>query len=128
MNQKLNQLTLVFKNKGVLRFDDAGTRGSILVESGGIVVPVVGLDEVLKGDRVSYIKMNIEGAEIDALQGGSQSIKRWAPKLAISAYHFPSHLWQIPAMIKELRNDYQIFFRQHDGGIIETVVFALPKK
>ena len=116
------------KNKGVLRFDDAGTRGSILVESGGIVVPVVGLDEVLKGDRVSYIKMNIEGAEIDALQGGSQSIKRWAPKLAISAYHFPSHLWQIPAMIKELRNDYQIFFRQHDGGIIETVVFALPKK
>ena len=97
-----------------------------MVESGGISVPVVGLDEVLQGDRVSYIKMNIEGAEIDALQGGADSIKRWGPKLAISAYHLPNHLWKIPLEISKLREDYQIFFRQHDGGIIETVVFALP--
>jgi FkbM family methyltransferase len=114
------------KKEGILRFDDAGTRGSILVESGGISVPVVGLDEVLQGDRVSYIKMNIEGAEIDALQGGADSIKRWGPKLAISAYHLPNHLWKIPLEISKIREDYQIFFRQHDGGIIETVVFALP--
>lgn len=114
------------KVKGTLRFDNAGTRGSILVESGGVTVPVVGLDEVLNGDRVSYIKMNIEGAEINALHGGSESIKHWKPKLAISAYHVPNHLWRIPQTIRELCPDYQISFRQHDGGIIETVVFALP--
>lgn len=113
------------KEKGVLRFNDAGTRGSILVASGGITVPVIGLDEVLNGDRVSYIKMNIEGAEIDALHGGAGSIRRWTPKLAISGYHIPNHLWRVPQTIKELCSDYQIYFRQHDGGIIETVIYAI---
>jgi FkbM family methyltransferase len=113
---------------GTLRFDDAGTRGSILVESGGIEVPVVALDGILNGERVSYIKMNIEGAEIDALHGGAKSIKQWSPKLAISAYHFADHLWRIPQTISEIRPDYKLYFRQHDGGIIETVVFAFPEK
>lgn len=115
------------KESGTLRFDDAGTRGSILVETGGIEVPVVSLDGVLDGERVSYIKMNIEGAEIDALHGGVKSIMQWSPKLAISAYHLADHLWRIPLTISEIRPDYKIYFRQHDGGIIETVVFAIPK-
>ena len=115
------------KGIGTLRFDDAGTRGSILVETGGIEVPVVALDGVLNGERVSYIKMNIEGAEIDALLGAAKSLKQWSPKLAISAYHFAGHLWQIPQTILELRPDYKLYFRQHDGGIIETVVFAFPE-
>ena len=114
------------RTQGTLRFDDAGTRGSVLVESGGITVPVVPLDDILKGDRVSYIKMNIEAAEIDALAGASKSIARWKPKLAISGYHKPSHLWQVPDAIRNIRTDYKLYFRQHDGGIIETVVYALP--
>lgn len=114
--------------KATLRFDDAGTRGSVLVEAGGITVPVVGLDEVLKGERVTYIKMNIEAAEIEALAGGAAAIRQWKPKLAISAYHMPDHLWRVPATIRGLVPDYRIFFRQHDGGIIETVTYALPSK
>jgi len=114
------------KENGTLRFDDAGTRGSILVDSGGIEVPVVDLDGILNGERVSFIKMNIEGAEIDALQGAAESIKQWSPKLAISAYHLPNHLWLIPETIAKIRPDYKLYFRQHDGGIIETVMFALP--
>ena len=114
--------------KATLRFDDAGTRGSILAATGATTVPVVGLDEVLNGARVSYVKMNIEGAEIDALAGGAASIRRWAPKLAISAYHVPDHLWRVPATIRGLRPDYRIYFRQHDGGIIESVTYALPSQ
>lgn len=109
---------------GTLKFDDAGTRGSILSDSGTISVPVMGLDELLKGDRVSYIKMNIEGAEIDALEGARQAIKKWSPKLAVSAYHYPDHLWKVPFKISELDSSYRIHFRQHDGGIIETVCYA----
>jgi len=114
------------RTKATLRFDNAGTRGSVLVSSGGITIPVVGLDEVLNGARVSYIKMNIEAAEIAALEGAAASIRRWAPKLAISAYHMPDHLWRVPATIRNLRPDYRLYFRQHDGGIIETVTYALP--
>jgi FkbM family methyltransferase len=113
------------RRKATLHFDNAGTRGSILVEKGGIEVPVVGLDEVLGGDRVTYIKMNIEGAELEALKGGERAIKRWAPKLAISAYHRPSDLWQVPDMVRSLRPDYKLYLRQHDGGVIETVLYAL---
>lgn len=113
------------RRTATLHFDNAGTRGSILVEQGGIEVPVVGLDEVLGGDRVTYIKMNIEGAELEALKGGEQAIKRWAPKLAISAYHRPSDLWQVPDVVRSLRPDYKLCLRQHDGGVIETVLYAL---
>ncbi len=114
------------RRSATLHFDNAGTRGSILVGSGGIEVPVVGLDDVLKGDRVTYIKMNIEGAEIEALRGARDSIRRWWPKLAISAYHHPADLWQIIETISEIEPDYRLYLRQHDGGINETVVYALP--
>jgi FkbM family methyltransferase len=114
------------RDHGTLRFHDAGTRGSVLVSTGGVTVPVVPLDGVLKGDRVTYIKMNIEGAELEALEGAAKSIKRWAPKLAISAYHRPDDLWRVPEKIHELRGDYSLYFRQHDGGIIETVAYGLP--
>jgi FkbM family methyltransferase len=113
------------RRTATLRFDDAGTRGSLLAETGGIAVPVVGLDEVLRGERVTYLKMNIEAAEIEALHGAAASIRRWAPKLAISAYHRAEHLWRVPETILELRPDYRLYFRQHDGGIIETVTYAM---
>jgi FkbM family methyltransferase len=113
------------RRRSVLRFDNAGTRGSLLVGEGGIEVPVVGLDEVLGEDRVSFIKMNIEGAELEALEGARAAIRRWAPKLAISVYHRPSDLWQIPHLVREMRGDYQLYLRQHDGGVIETVLYAL---
>jgi FkbM family methyltransferase len=114
------------RRRDTLHFDNAGTRGSILVESGGIEVPVVGLDEVLAGRRVTYIKMNIEGAELEALHGAQNSIRTWAPKLAISAYHRPSDLWEVADVITAIRPEYKLYLRQHDGGVIETVLYALP--
>lgn len=122
-------------NKGLyshgttLHFDNVGTRGSILTEEkgSGIDVPVISIDEVLGTERVTYIKMNIEGAEIPALQGASKAIARCAPKLAISVYHRPTDLWEIPFLVRTLHKDYDLYLRQHDGGVIETVLYALPK-
>lgn len=114
------------RRAGVLRFDNAGTRGSIFTEMGNFEIPVVGLDEILTGDRVTLIKMNIEGSELEALRGAYASIKQWAPKLAISVYHNPFDLWQLPEEILKIRADYQLYLRQHDGGIIESVLYALP--
>jgi FkbM family methyltransferase len=111
---------------GTLRFDNAASRGSLLTESGGVEVPVVALDEVLRGERASFIKMNIEGAELDALEGARSTIARWSPRLAISAYHRPADLWRVPQAALELNPDYRLYLRQHDGGVIETVLYALP--
>jgi hypothetical protein len=114
------------RRRAVLRFDPAGTRGSSLTEAGGSEIPVVALDEVLGGSRVTFVKMNIEGAEIEALRGAANSIARWRPKLAISAYHRPSDLWEVAATVREIDPGYRFHLRQHDGGIIETVLYALP--
>jgi FkbM family methyltransferase len=111
-----------------LHFDDSGTRGALLVQSGGVTVRVVSLDDTLAGGRASFIKMNIEGAELDALEGARQTIQRWCPSLAISAYHRPSDLWRIPEKIVSLRDDYRLYLRQHDGGVIETVLYAQPER
>jgi FkbM family methyltransferase len=113
------------RTRAVLSFDNAGTRGSTLVDRGGSEIPVVGLDEIACGTRVTYVKMNIEGAEIDALRGAAQTIGRWRPKLAVAAYHRPADLWRVPATIREIDPGYRLYLRQHDGGIIESVVYAL---
>jgi FkbM family methyltransferase len=115
------------REKGVLRFKDDGSRGAIFASDGTITMPVTSLDDVLGQKPVTYIKMNIEGAEIDALYGAEQAIRRERPKLAISVYHRPSDLWRIPEIVAQFGADYQMFLRQHDGGIIETVLYAIPK-
>lgn len=112
--------------EAVLSFDDAGTRGSTLADRGGSETSVVSLDQVVRGSRVTYIKMNIEGAELDALRGAAQTITRWKPKLAVSAYHRPADLWRVPETIQDIDSSYRLYVRQHDGGIIESVVYALP--
>jgi len=116
----------LYRQKARLRFTDDASRGALITADGTHEIEAVSLDEVLGGNRVSYIKMNIEGAEIDALHGARHAIRRWAPKLAISAYHRPTDLWQIADVVREIRSDYRLYLRQHDGGVIETVLYALP--
>jgi FkbM family methyltransferase len=111
--------------RGALHFTNDGSRGARVVEDAGTPIRVAALDDVLEGARVDAIKMNIEGAEIAALRGGAESIRRWAPALLIAAYHRPSDLWRLPAVVREIRSGYRLYLRQHDGGIIETVLYAL---
>lgn len=115
------------REKATLRFRDDASRGAIFVDDGDSSIEVVSLDDLLGEDRATLIKMNIEGAEIDALYGAQKTIRQWAPKLAISVYHRPSDLWRIPLIVRELNDKYNLFLRQHDGGVIETVLYAVPR-
>jgi FkbM family methyltransferase len=111
-----------------LRFRDDASRGAIFAADGGSEIKVTTIDDVVGDGRVTFIKMNIEGAEIDALNGAERTIRRWRPKLAISAYHRPSDLWRIPRLVRRLSEDYGLYLRQHDGGVIETVLYGLPRR
>ena len=112
--------------KTTLHFRNDASRGAIFSDDGEASIDVVSLDDVLDGARASYIKMNIEGAEIDALYGAKNTIRKWLPKLAISVYHRASDLWRIPQIVRKLSPAYDLYLRQHDGGVIETVLYALP--
>lgn len=74
--------------------------------------------------RVDFIKMDIEGSEAAALQGAAQTLARHRPRLAISAYHMPADLWELPALIRELNPGYRFFLDHHTNFAEETVPYA----
>lgn len=86
---------------------------------------VVRLSDHLRGKEITFIKMDIEGAEVKALQGAKEIIKASKPKLAICVYHAPSHLWRIPLFIKSLVPEYKIYLRHHTRLEYETVCYAV---
>ena len=76
---------------------------------GKIQVPLTTVDKIvaeLKLDKVDYIKMDIEGAEPNALRGAHDTIARWKPRLSIASYHVGTHSTLIPQIVKETRADY----------------------
>lgn len=91
-------------------------------EGSGHVVP---LDDVLGSQPVSYIKMDIEGAELQGLRGAERIIRTQEPRLAICVYHHIRHLWEVPLAIRELVPEYNIFLRHHTNLEYETVCYAV---
>lgn len=85
---------------------------------------VVSLDESLGTEYVSFIKMDIEGSEIDALNGSKGIICKQRPKLAICVYHKANHLWEIPLLIKKLVPQYKLYLRHHTLITTDTVCYA----
>lgn len=73
---------------------------------------------------VAFIKMDIEGAEIEALHGARRLIARDKPHLAISVYHKPSDLWEIPLLIYSIDKTYQFHIAQHASLLSETVLYC----
>ncbi len=122
---------IFFHQKGLsnekksLRFDSSGSSSKIS-ETGSIRIEVDRLDDIV-AEQVSFIKMDIEGAEAEAIEGAVNIIEKYHPKLAISAYHKPDDLWKIPEQILAIRNDYHLYLRHYTEGIAETVMFFVPK-
>jgi FkbM family methyltransferase len=85
----------------------------------------VRLSDVLKNEKVTFIKMDIEGSEVKALKGAEKIIKTHRPTLAICVYHKPEHLWEVPLYIKEIVPEYKIYIRHHTPLEYETVCYAV---
>jgi FkbM family methyltransferase len=78
--------------------------------------------------RVDFIKMDIEGAEIPALQGARRTIRDCSPKLAIATYHSIHELLTIPTRLKELHHGYDLHLAHATIHGEETIVFARPQR
>ena len=75
-------------------------------------------------DRLDFIKMDIEGAEPGALAGAERTLRRFRPKLAISIYHRPIHLWSIAQWLESLRLGYRFHLEHYTIHYEETVLYA----
>ena len=90
-------------------------------------IPVTSIDDVLiPGNRaVTFIKMDIEGSEMEALIGGRKSIVKHKPRMAISVYHKPQDLWELADYILDLNPEYQLYMRHYTTCSYETILYAV---
>jgi FkbM family methyltransferase len=107
-----------------LQFNDFNTDGSKISEDGKTTIEVKSIDECID-EKVTYIKLDIEGSELDALKGAEKTIKKYRPKLAICIYHKYEDLWEIPLYIKSLVPNYKLYIRHHGLGCSDTVLYAV---
>ncbi|MDE6567154.1 MAG: FkbM family methyltransferase, partial [Lachnospiraceae bacterium] len=113
--------TLYFK-KGA--FDSSNQ----VSDSGDIPVPVVTLDQDIQ-EPITLIKMDIEGSELNAIEGAVEHIRKDRPKLAVCTYHNNHHIWEIPRRLIEINPDYKLYMRYNGGwnsfSVGEFVTFAI---
>jgi FkbM family methyltransferase len=99
------------------------------IEPGGLKVSsfsITTIDEyclVNSINRLDYIKMDIEGFELQAIEGAEASIKKFRPKLAICAYHKREDLWEIPSKVLSFDSSYKVYFDLHTPTTDEAVFY-----
>lgn len=101
--------------------------GSRIVKSGEFKIKGEAIDNIVpETDRVTFIKMDIEGSELAALKGARKTIQKSHPKLAICIYHNPQDILEIGKYILNLYPDYKLFIRHYTLTMCETVLYAIP--
>lgn len=95
------------------------------VELATTKVEVAAIDDLPQRDEITWIKMDIEGAESDALEGARKTIQRHHPKLTICIYHSNEDVLRIIEQVHEMVPEYKLYVRHHSIGDNETVLYAV---
>lgn len=111
----VNKLALSNESGKELSFSGANIQGAIKIgESGGNKIKSITIDDYVNNtglDNVDFIKMDIEGSELVALQGAAETIRKYKPNLAICLYHKWQDPFEIPEMIQSLGVGYKLRFK-----------------
>lgn len=93
--------------------------------------PCITIDSFVENhklSRVDLIKLDLEGADTNAILGGLKTISKYRPQLAISIYHFAEHFFRIPYYFMETLKEYYFFLGHYSYARWETVLYAIPKE
>ena len=110
-----------------VRFSATGTE-SAAVGQGSLLIDCAPLDEIVAEAKPTWIKMDIEGSEPDALEGARGIITSSLPVLAVCVYHQQDHVWRIPAFMHKLSSTYHLFLRPHLLESWDLVCYAVPRE
>ena len=91
--------------------------GSFIADIGTQKTDAVKIDDLVDEDGATYIKMNIEGSELQALAGAERVIRESKPKLAIAGYHKTWDLWEVPKLICRMDEDYRFYLRSYMNNL-----------
>ncbi len=137
--QRLGLHDVVIRNKGagaqrgelfLNRSASDASANQLSADAGaGQRIEVVPLDEDLP-EPVTFLKMDIEGAEWDTLLGCEKIVSQQSPRLAICVYHGYDDLWRILALIESMNPNYEMYLRHYGGNLIPTefVLLCRPRK
>jgi FkbM family methyltransferase len=117
----------IYSRSKTLKFKMTGGLDGLIDSEGDREVEALALDECVR-EKITFLKLDVEGSESEALMGGRQHLESDAPILAISGYHNPSDIWQLPELIKSLNPKYQIYLRHYSNTTYETIIYAIPRE
>lgn len=95
---------------------------------GDCKINIIDIDSFVEKEKipkVDFVKMDIEGGELKALEGAKNVLSKYKPKLAISIYHLPDDIIKIPIYIKSIVPEYQLFLSHKNDMFGETMLFAI---
>lgn len=129
MLRKITQLVPkgLWSGEAELVFNEVGNCGSssfVMGKGKEQIILTTSIDVVANGEPVTFIKLDIEGVELEALKGAQETIKKYRPTLAISIYHKPEDIVQLPQFVKSLVPEYQLYLRNYHLDHTETVLYA----
>lgn len=116
-------------HSAILKFSSSkgNKETSCVTENGDLEIEVSSIDEVAGLEKVTFIKMDIEGSEFDALKGARKQITENTPQIAVCLYHKQEDMWTIPQYILSLNKAYKLYLRTHSSMPTELVLFCVPK-
>lgn len=115
----------VAKESETRSFIENGNDTSMFDDRGDVQVELKSIDSVVDGDRVSFIKLDVEGYELEALIGAKETILKYHPRMAVSLYHKKEDIWKIPEYLLELHQDYKFYLRIYSNAYLEIVLYVL---
>ena len=115
-----------------LRYDYAGPGTSVVaaVQRGTCTAKTLSIDDLVARnglDRVDFIKLDVEGAELRTLMGARHTLNRFRPMLAVALYHSLDDFVAIPAFLRDLDVAYEFYLDHFTIHQLETVLFARPR-
>ncbi len=118
----------VAHKKGKVLFNITGGSSSNVSESGSVRINCASIDEEVYSLKPTYIKLDVEGQEQNALRGAKNVISDFHPVVGVCVYHLPDDLWNIPLFLHRLYPGYSLYLRTHDYDGLELVLYAIPRE
>lgn len=111
----------------ILCFNTGGGRQS-QVSKKGVDTQAISVDELLSGEKATYIKYDVEGAEQKAIEGASNTIRKYKPKLCVALYHRAADMFELPLQLLSINPDYKFYIRHYPYyPAWETNLFAVSE-
>jgi FkbM family methyltransferase len=117
----------LWNKNDTLPFFAFGNVGSQIGSAGDTMINTIMLDDELAGQKITFIKLDVEGAELNVLKGAEKLIRNQRPKLAISVYHLAEDILTIPEFIINLNLNYKLYLRHQTAIYFDTILYAVPQ-